>query len=160
MTERIYSLPPILPPDSRTLVLGTIASVASLEKQQYYGHRQNAFWRILMQLAGIPFSEDYEERKRALYRLKIALWDVVDSCVRPGSLDVKIRQERIHDFSVVWRQCPDIDRVFCNGKTAERLFLKNVVLPQGVRFMGALPSTSPAYTLSYEEKLDAWRAVL
>ena len=39
--------PPILGPDPRVLVLGTLPSRKSLEKQEYYGHPQNAFWKIM-----------------------------------------------------------------------------------------------------------------
>ena len=39
--------PPILGRHPRALVLGSLPSRKSLEKQQYYGHPQNAFWSVM-----------------------------------------------------------------------------------------------------------------
>ncbi len=56
--------PPIAAPDARVLILGTMPSEASLQKQQYYGYGRNAFWPILYALWDEPFEEDYEKRCR------------------------------------------------------------------------------------------------
>ena len=50
--------PPIAAPDARVLILGTMPSEASLQKQQYYGYGRNAFWPILYALWDEPFEED------------------------------------------------------------------------------------------------------
>lgn len=77
--------PPIAAPDARVLILGTMPSEASLQKQQYYGYGRNAFWPILYALWDEPFEEDYEKRCRFLTGRGIALWDVLAACDRPGS---------------------------------------------------------------------------
>lgn len=38
---------PIADADAKLLILGTMPSKKPQEKHQYYGHPQNAFWRIL-----------------------------------------------------------------------------------------------------------------
>ncbi len=39
------------------------------------------------------FTEDYSERINMLKKHHIALWDVIDSCERKGSLDSEIKNE-------------------------------------------------------------------
>lgn len=93
MTQRIFSFPPIVDSNSRILILGSIPGVKSLEKQQYYGHPQNKFWKIIFELLNEDFTGDYGEKIRMLKKHRIALWDVIDSCERKGSLDSEIKNE-------------------------------------------------------------------
>ncbi|KAF1043123.1 MAG: hypothetical protein GAK38_04077 [Xylophilus sp.] len=46
-SPRLTGLAPVVSPATRLLVLGSFPGVRSLELQQYYGHPQNHFWRIL-----------------------------------------------------------------------------------------------------------------
>ncbi|KAH0482954.1 MAG: uncharacterized protein KVP18_001178 [Porospora cf. gigantea A] len=39
--------PPVVPPQARVLVLGSMPSPLSLEKDFFYGHNRNAFWFII-----------------------------------------------------------------------------------------------------------------
>ena len=75
--------------------------VASLEKHQYYGHPRNAFWPIMGELFGAYPAIDYPLRLQRLLDRHVALWDVLMSCHRPGSLDADIRSgtEQVNDFS-------------------------------------------------------------
>src|SRR5687768_2652455 len=83
----VCSFPPIAAPDARVLVLGSVPSIASLAKQQYYGHPQNKFWPIMGRLFGAGLDRRYEERKQILREHGVAVWDVLRECYRPGSLD-------------------------------------------------------------------------
>ena len=62
MQNRIFSFPPIIDDHSEIIILGSIPGVKSLEKQQYYGHPQNKFWKIIFELFNEEFTEDYTER--------------------------------------------------------------------------------------------------
>jgi len=50
--------------------------------------------------------------------------------------------------------------VLFNGGTAHRLFMKAGRGYLDGRAWAVMPSTSPAYTLSYERKLAQWRQAL
>ena len=160
MGERIVAFPPVAPPGARVLVLGSMPSVESLNQGFYYAHPRNAFWRIVAQIYGEPFPEDIPGRVALLERHDIALWDVLESCEREGSLDSAIREPAVNDFGKLFDRCPKIDRVLFNGDTAERLFLKHGAAFLAGREWARMPSTSPAYTLSYERKLALWRQAL
>ena len=91
-----------------------------------------------------------------LIRHRIALWDVVHTCVRPGSLDSSIRDAEANDFQSLFVRCPGIAKILFNGAAAENLYMKKLgAAPQGCAW-ARMPSTSPAYTLSFERKLEAW----
>lgn len=160
MAPRITAFPPVAPPGARVLVLGSMPSVESLNQGFYYAHPRNAFWRIIAEAYGEPLPGTVAEKTALLHRHDIALWDVLKSCERQGSLDSAIRRPAPNDFDGLFRRCPGIDRVLLNGGTAARLFMKHGAAHLAGREWARLPSTSPAYTLSYERKLALWRAAL
>ena len=43
----LTGLPPLISSHTRVLILGSFPGAASLASQQYYGHPQNQFWKIL-----------------------------------------------------------------------------------------------------------------
>lgn len=156
----LRSFAPVVTPESRVLVLGTMPGVMSLEKQQYYGFPHNAFWRIMASLTGYgDVPEDYARRLDMLRRGGIALWDVCRSCRREGSLDSRICDEEPNDIAGLLADHPAIRAIAFNGGPAHRLFKKHIGL-QAVgkgRAVLVLPSTSPANaSWSYERKLAAW----
>ena len=160
MGDRITAFPPVAPPGATVLILGSMPSVESLARGFYYAHPRNAFWRILAEVYGEPLSADIPAKVALLHRHGIALWDVLESCERQGSLDSAIRQPRPNDFEGLFARCPGIDRILLNGGTAARLFMKHGSAYLENRSWERLPSTSPAYTLPYERKLALWRRAL
>lgn len=157
MEERIVCFEPVAAPDARLLILGTMPSVESLRQNFYYSHPRNAFWPMLAQILAEPLPEDVEGKKSLLIRHKIALWDVAQSCVRPGSLDSAIRDARPNDFAALFARCPNLQKILFNGATAENLYRKLVgFLPENCA-TARMPSTSPAYPLPFEKKLALWR---
>jgi hypoxanthine-DNA glycosylase len=140
------------------LILGSFPSVASLGKAQYYAHPQNHFWRLVGAVIAEPLPEmDYEARKRALLRHGIGLWDVIDTCARKGSLDSNIRDPRHNDFSRVTGVAKKLRRVCFNGKTAARM--EPLFVEWGFETL-VLPSSSPANTMRFDEKLKHWRQMV
>jgi len=161
--SRLHSFPPVADKDATLLILGSMPGIRSLQVRQYYAHPHNAFWKIMGELSGAAPQLPYAQRLHALRQARIALWDVLHSCEREGSLDSDIQAEQANDFSSFFMQHPHINRVCFNGAKAEQSFRKYVsgkqVLPD--LHYTRLPSTSPAHAgMRYEEKLAAWRAAL
>ncbi len=141
-------------------------SVASLEHQQYYAKPQNAFWRIMGVLFGAGPELDYVDRTARLIDAGIAVWDVLASCIRPGSLDAAIDMKtvQVNDLSQLVQDCPTIEAIFFNGRKAEQLYRRHAeVAVRSVKShlnLHSLPSTSPAMaTLNFEAKLAQWTLV-
>ena len=158
--ERIVCFEPVLPPEAKILILGTVPSVKSLETGFYYGHPQNAFWRILSEVFGTERPVTIPQKIGLLTDNGIALWDTVNSCEREGSLDSAIRDAVPNAYALVRERCPGIRRVLLNGKTAANLFTRYRDGAFANAEILVMPSTSPAYTLSYEKKLAVWREAL
>ena len=160
MDERIASFDPVAAPDARVLILGTMPSVESLRQSFYYAHPRNAFWPMLARILAEPEPASVEEKKALLLRHRIALWDVAQSCVRPGSLDSAIRDALPNDVPGLLKRCPEIQAILFNGATAQNLYRKLIGdVPAGLRSV-RIPSTSPAYTLKFEAKRAAWQKEL
>jgi hypoxanthine-DNA glycosylase len=164
---RIQSFRPIAGGDARILVLGSMPGVESLRRRQYYAHPHNAFWPIMGALLGFDAAAPYAARVRALKSARIAVWDVLHSCVREGSLDSSIEDEIANDFAAFLRRQPALTHVFFNGAKAEASWRRHVSpdigsgLRDRVLSFTRLPSTSPAHAaLSMARKRAAWRAIL
>ena len=153
--NRISSFPPIVSEDSEILILGSVPGIKSLEMQEYYAHPQNKFWRILFELFQEDFTADYAEKIELLKKNKIAVWDVIDSCDRKGSLDSEIKNEAHHDILQLLQDFPSIKVIFCNFQKSFKTLRK--ILPDDLKIpILVLPSTSPAYTIPYQQKLKDW----
>jgi hypoxanthine-DNA glycosylase len=153
----LQGLPPVLGRATRVLILGSFPGEASLVARQYYAHPRNHFWPLLAALIDAPLTAlPYRERLRQLRANGIGLWDVIVACNRRGSLDGAIRMAERGEVGRVRRAAPAVALVCFNGKTAAR------ALPAW-RDAGyatlALPSSSPAYTRPFAEKLAAWRQI-
>jgi double-stranded uracil-DNA glycosylase len=165
-SRRLKGFPPIADRRARVLVLGSMPSEASLAAGQYYAFRHNQFWRIAGEICGFDADAPYARRKAALKRRRIALWDVVASCVRPGSLDASIRNDsiRANEFTGFLARHPGIRRVCFNGRKAESAWRRHVAprLPKSLALeYRLLPSTSPAHAgMGYRSKLRAWRSAI
>lgn len=157
---RIYSFPPIIETGCTILILGSMPSITSLEKYQYYGHKQNDFWPMMFSLLNETKTDDYTIKQQLLTSHQIALWDVLASCEREGSLDSNITEEVPNDIVGLLAQYPIIDYILLNGGKAYQSFKKYFpeLLTQKQCFR--LPSTSPAYTMKREEKREQWRKIL
>lgn len=160
----VHGLPPVASPDARILILGSMPGQASLTAGRYYAHERNVFWRIMGDLFGAVPTLDYERRLQRLAVAGIALWDVIGSCERYGSLDADIVAGSVqaNDFAGFFAAHPCIERIFFNGTAAEITFRRHVLPELGDRLppQHRLPSTSPAHAArGYAEKLAAWSVI-
>lgn len=163
---RIHGFPPIARPSARILILGSMPSAASIAAAEYYAHPQNQFWRIAGEICSFDHCAPYARRKAGLTTAGIALWDVIGSCVRPGSLDAAIDEDTIvvNDFAGFLARHRRIERVCFNGRKAESAWRRHVApqLPPACKLdCRLLPSTSPAHAgMSYLRKLKTWRSAI
>jgi hypoxanthine-DNA glycosylase len=154
---------PIEDHNATILVLGSLPGQRSLQEQQYYAHPQNSFWRIMQALIGAEGS--YDQRCTNLIVNGIALWDVLEASVRPGSMDADIKTETAsgNDFVAFFAAHPKLELVCFNGQKAAQLYKRLIgpdVTDNVLRFE-TLPSTSPAYAaMRYEQKLARWVTAL
>ncbi|MDD2914777.1 MAG: DNA-deoxyinosine glycosylase [Gallionella sp.] len=160
----VTSFAPVANADAKILILGSMPGAASLRAGQYYAHPRNLFWRFIGELTGADPAAPYEQRIQALKTAGIALWDVLHSCHRKGSLDSDIDDSTLlpNDFELFFRHHPQITHVFFNGSKAEQCYRKFVIPSAAtgrIEYL-RLPSTSPANaSISGERKLEAWRAI-
>lgn len=165
--SRSSGFPPIVDDDAKVLVLGSLPSQRSIEASEYYAHPQNAFWRIMGEIFGAGPERSYEERTESLTSNNIAVWDVLSSSVRPGSMDsdIDVSTAKPNDFCSFFDKNAGIGLVCFNGQKAARMF-KSLILDRYPELLPGLtletlPSTSPAHaSMSYEEKLAKWSIVL
>tara|TARA_R110000868_G_scaffold82057_2_gene231907 strand:+ start:402 stop:875 length:474 start_codon:yes stop_codon:yes gene_type:complete len=152
----ITSFSPFINSETEILVLGTMPGIASLEKQEYYAHPRNHFWKLMYTLLDrLPISVVFENKIKLLQANKIGLWDVLENCERKGSLDIHIKNQKENDFEALFKKYPKITKIIFNGKESHKYFLKKFGQIKGITYY-VMPSTSPANTMSFEKKLTIW----
>lgn len=162
---KVTSFNPVLGHSPKVLILGSMPGRASLDANEYYAYSRNSFWRIMGEIVGFPPSSPYQARLDALKNSGIALWDVLHSCIRPGSADIAIESgTRVpNQFEMLFQCHPGIALVCFNGREAEVSYHKYVLPTLNLSDINyvRLPSTSPAYAaLSFEKKLEAWTSAI
>ena len=156
--------PPVTKSNAKILILGSMPGVKSLQDNQYYAHPRNAFWPIMIKLLSNDEKLNYTNRKQLLINNKVALWDVLKSCYRKGSLDSNIDHATIeaNDFNLFLSKHKKIKTIFFNGGEAEKLFKKYIIKDLNKKEIQCfkLPSTSPAYAaMSFDEKRLRWEII-
>ena len=161
MTTQIQSFKPIVWENSEILILGSMPGVESLRRNEYYAKSTNSFWRILFELTGESYSDDYDTKKLLLKKYKIAVWDVLKYCDRIGSLDSNIKNEEVNDFETFFKTYGHLKYIYFNGKKAYDTFMKNINLTSynHLEFV-RLPSTSAAHAIKFVDKLDHWSIII
>lgn len=158
----LQGLPPLLAANTRWVVLGSFPGMASLRAQQYYGHPQNHFWKIMATVlapdAAAVLAMDYAQRTQWLLEQGVGLWDVYAACEREGSLDAHIAHAQANDLQTIRQRCPRLVAIAHNGAESFRHAALTRALGVPVH---RLPSTSPANaSWSFQRKRDAWREVM
>ncbi len=92
-----------------------------------------------------------------LKEASLAVWDVLASCAREGSLDKDIKSPKTNDLVAFHDRHPELRAVLLNGSAASKYFKRFVGEFEGVHAR-VMPSTSPA--LARKGKIEAWRQAL
>jgi hypoxanthine-DNA glycosylase len=152
-------LAPIIDDASGVLVLGSLPSVKSLEKQEYYGNPSNRFWKVLSAVVGTPVPTSYPDKLDFLHTNHIALWDVIEHAERKGSMDSAISNETVNDIPAMLRRHTSIHTVAFNGAKAADTFRRHILnmdIGREVRML-TLRSTSAAnMQFSMEQMIENW----
>lgn len=148
--KKIICFGPVYNERSKVLILGSMPSVKSLQHSFYYMHPTNRFWKVIAQICKAEFPNTIGERRKLALDNRIALWDVIYSCNRKGSLDSNIKNVVVNDI-------PSINnienmKIFANGKLAYNLFCKH--FPQYE--IEYLPATSSA---NVRFDMDKWMKI-
>jgi hypoxanthine-DNA glycosylase len=140
------SLLPNIDEKSEILILGSMPGIKSLAKQQYYAHPQNRFWKLMWKFCNTDNLDElnYKDKLRFLLKNKIALWDVIQSCDRNGSMDSNIQNEIPNNIPNLLKQFPNIKVICLNGNKSYSVFKKHFSKLHKQYNCYKLPSTSPA----------------
>jgi len=153
------SFPPITSAEIEVLILGSIPGDRSISENEYYGHPQNRFWRMLPTITGSEIPNSYREKKEILLKHKIGLWDVAHKAVRPGSMDSDIRNAEPNGIPEFICQHPHLKSIGFNGRKAEALFDQFFDRKPEIIYH-SLPSTSPANArITFEQLCDRWKVL-
>ena len=153
----LEGLAPVVAPDTRLVILGSFPGVASLAAQQYYGHPRNGFWELLGAVIDVDLrSLPYAARLDALRAHGVGLWDVIATAERQGSLDSAIRNETRNPLADFVAALPRLKAIGFNGGTAARLGRRQLAGVGEHLALVDLPSSSPAHTMSLDDKRRAW----
>lgn len=151
-----HCFPPVTRADTRLLVCGSLPGAMSLAQQRYYANPLNQFWRLI----GAVIRRDlvplgYEERLEALLDAGIGLWDTVAAATRKGSLDQAIRLREASDLAGLAGGLPALRAVGFNGGKSASIGRPQLASRPELALVD-LPSSSPAFTIPIEAKLERW----
>ena len=154
----VHPIPPLYDENCKILILGSFPSVKSREAMFFYGHPQNRFWKLMAALFEEAYPQTIEEKKSLVLKHHIAMWDTIRSCTITGSSNSSIKDVVPNDLSVILDNSR-VERIFCNGATSYRLYLKYIYPTTGVKAV-KLPSTSPANAaFNLERLLTEWSMI-
>ncbi len=149
---------PIVFMDTEVLILGSFPSIQSFEKNFYYAHPRNQFWKILSKLTGYP-AQTKDQRMWLLKESKLGLWDMIRSCSRENSLDSSLEDEEVNDISGFIEEHPNIKKVAFTGRKSQALFEVHFDHLEIEKVY--LPSPSAAYAkMSIDQKIVLYREKL
>jgi TDG/mug DNA glycosylase family protein len=160
------SFAPLIGLQPHSLILGSMPSQISLDCRQYYANPNNAFWWIMTQIIASDNCLDYDRKTKLICDSGFAVWDVLASCQRKGSLDSNIQRssETANDLLSLIQDNPSLRLIAFNGAAAKQIFMRycSGILSQYPELRWRqLPSTSPAHAaMQKSEKLVIWRDAL
>lgn len=149
---------PIVFADTQILILGSFPSIQSFEKNFYYAHPRNQFWKILESVTGYPVN-NRDQKVWLLKECKFGLWDMIKGCSRENSLDSSLENEEVNDITAFLEEHPSINKLAFTGRKSEALFRTHF---EHLNIETVyLPSPSAAYAkMSFNEKTAAYKKAL
>jgi hypoxanthine-DNA glycosylase len=160
-TSRKRCFDPVVDQKTRLLILGSLPGEQSLALSEYYGNRQNKFWELVGAVIDVDLrSLAYEARLETLLVHGTGLWDVIAEAERKGSLDANIRNESHNALEELVETLPALRAIAFNGGTAARIGRKRLGSLTDRLVLIDLPSSSPANTLAFGVKLQAWKTLI
>jgi double-stranded uracil-DNA glycosylase len=150
-----HCFPPVADERTHVIVLGSLPGEIALARGQYYGNPQNHFWRLIgavIEVDLVPLG--YEERLATLLRHRVGLWDTIASARREGALDAAIRDHEPNALPDLVATLPSLRAIGFNGKTSAKIG-RRALGETGLNLVD-LPSSSPAFTIAFERKREAW----
>ena len=154
----IHNIEPLFDKNSKTLILGSFPSVKSREAGFFYAHPQNRFWKVIAGVFGEDVPLTVADKKALILNNGLALYDSVYSCEINGSSDSSMKNVVPSDLTPII-QNSKITKVFVNGRTAEKYYVKYSLNDTGINGV-VLPSTSPANAAwSLERLIDEWSII-
>jgi TDG/mug DNA glycosylase family protein len=154
MTKK-FGLKPVLDKNTKILILGSLPSDISIEKQEYYANKINDFWRILSSVFDIDLINlNYVDKIIFLKLNSIGLWDIFETSIREGSMDKDMKENILNNFNNILDICPKLEKIIFNGalsfKSSNKLEFLNVELIH-------LPSSSGANRRNNVERFETWK---
>lgn len=158
-------LKPLIGTNPRILILGSLPGDESLRKQEYYGNPRNLFWDVMSGVLGEKDPVQYSEKVKFLKSHGIALWDVLHSAEREGSLDANIKNEEFNDVAGLLAANPSIEVIATNGGKAEKSFRKYLrrnpsIVEKKIYYCASTSSMSICAGWNLERLIDQWRKIL
>lgn len=141
-----HTLSPIYNKNSEILILGSMPSKLSREKNFYYANKQNRFWKIMEELYNIIFSSN-NDKIEFLLKNKIALWDVFKEVDIKGSSDSSIKNVKINNLNIIF-ETANIKKIFCTGKKAYDFLIKNSNIKLPIIYLPSPSSANANYKLN------------
>lgn len=153
-----HPFPPVIYKDTKILILGSFPSIQSFEKNFYYAHPSNQFWKILESVTSYPVN-NRDQKLWLLKACKLGLWDMIKTCSRDNSLDSSLENEEVNDIATFLEAHPSIQKVAFTGKKSEALFKTHFDYLDIETVY--LPSPSAAYAkMKIEEKIAVYKKAL
>ena len=110
MSETLeHPFKPIVYKNTEILILGSFPSIKSFEKDFYYAHPSNKFWKIIEAVTRYPVN-NRDQKLWLLKECKLGLWDMVRSCQRDNSLDTSLESEEVNDIASFLEEYPNQNR--------------------------------------------------
>jgi hypoxanthine-DNA glycosylase len=151
-----HCFPPVTRPDTRLLLLGSLPGAMSLAEQRYYANPRNQFWQLVGAVIGRDLRAlGYEARLKTLLDAGVGLWDTVAAATRKGSLDQDIKLHEASDLAGLAAALPALRAVGFNGGKSASIGRRGLAARPDLALVD-LPSSSPAFTLPFETKLERW----